>query len=77
LTPTESVDIVNLIRDIREAGITILVIEHVMRAIMSLSDRVAVIHHGELIAVDPPEEIAKDERVIEAYLGEEFKIAEN
>ncbi len=77
LTPTESVGIVNLIREIREAGITILVIEHVMKAIMSLSDRVAVIHHGELIAVDPPEEIAKDERVIEAYLGEEFKIAEN
>jgi branched-chain amino acid transport system ATP-binding protein len=77
LTPTESVDIVTLIRDIREAGITILVIEHVMKAIMSLSDRVAVIHHGELIAVDPPEEVAKDERVIEAYLGEEFKIAEN
>jgi branched-chain amino acid transport system ATP-binding protein len=77
LTPTESVGMVSLIREIREVGITILVIEHVMKAIMSLSDRVAVIHHGELIAVDPPEEIAKDERVIEAYLGEEFKIAEN
>ena len=77
LTPTESAGIVNLIRQIREAGITILVIEHVMKAIMSLSDRVAVIHHGELIAVDPPGEIAKDERVIEAYLGEEFKIAED
>jgi branched-chain amino acid transport system ATP-binding protein len=77
LTPTESVGMVSLIREIREVGITILVIEHVMKAIMSLSDRVAVIHHGELIAVDPPEEVAKDERVIEAYLGVEFKIAEN
>jgi branched-chain amino acid transport system ATP-binding protein len=77
LTPTESAGIVNLIRQIREAGITILVIEHVMKAIMSLSDRVAVIHHGELIAVDPPGDVAKDERVIEAYLGEEFKIAED
>ena len=77
LTPTESVGIVSLIGEIREAGITILVIEHVMKAIMSLSDRVAVIHHGELIAVDPPGEVARDERVIEAYLGEEFKIAEN
>jgi branched-chain amino acid transport system ATP-binding protein len=77
LTPTESAGIVNLIRQIREAGITILVIEHVMKAIMSLSDRVAVIHHGELIAVDPPGKVAKDERVIEAYLGEEFQIAED
>jgi len=77
LTPTESAGIVNLIKQIREAGITILVIEHVMKAIMSLSDRVAVIHHGELIAVDPPGDVAKDERVIEAYLGEEFKIAED
>ena len=77
LTPTESAGIVSLIQQIREAGITILVIEHVMKAIMSLSDRVAVIHHGELIAIDPPEEVAKDPRVIEAYLGEEYQIAED
>lgn len=77
LTPTESAGIVNLIRQIREAGITILVIEHVMKAIMSLSDRVAVLHHGELITVDPPEQVAKDPRVIEAYLGEEYQIAED
>lgn len=77
LTPTESVGIVDLIRGIRDAGVTILVIEHVMKAIMTLSDRVAVLHHGELIAVDPPGEVAKDERVIEAYLGEEFVIAES
>ena len=77
LTPTESAGIVNLIQQIREAGITILVIEHVMKAIMSLSDRVAVLHHGELIAIDPPEEVSKDQRVIEAYLGEEFEIAED
>ena len=76
LTPTESAGIVNLIRHIREAGITILVIEHVMKAIMTLSDRVAVLHHGELIAIDPPQEVSRDERVIEAYLGEEFQIAE-
>ena len=77
LTPTESVAIVELIRSIRQAGITILVIEHVMKAIMSLSDRVAVLHHGELIAIDLPSEVTSDERVIEAYLGEEFKIAED
>jgi branched-chain amino acid transport system ATP-binding protein len=44
---------------------------------MRLSDRVAVLHHGELIAVDLPEEVTSDERVIEAYLGEEFKIAKD
>jgi branched-chain amino acid transport system ATP-binding protein len=77
LTPTESVAIVDLIRLIRQAGITILVIEHVMKAIMSLSDRVAVLHHGELIAIDLPAEVTSDERVIEAYLGEEFEIAED
>jgi branched-chain amino acid transport system ATP-binding protein len=75
LTPTESVEIVQLIREIRDSGVTILVIEHVMKAIMSLSDRVAVLHHGELIAVDPPSIITSDERVIEAYLGEEVQIA--
>ncbi len=47
-----------------------------MKAIMSLSDRVAVLHHGELIAVDEPAKIASDQHVIEAYLGEEFTLAE-
>ncbi len=75
LTPTESVAIVELIKQIRRAGVTILVIEHVMKAIMSLSDRIAVLHHGELIAVDVPTKIARDEQVIEAYLGEEYHIA--
>jgi branched-chain amino acid transport system ATP-binding protein len=77
LTPTESRAIVELIHKIREAEVTILVIEHVMKAIMSLSDRVAVLHHGELIAIDTPVSIASDERVVEAYLGEEFQVAED
>lgn len=77
LTPTESIEIVKLIHEIRDTGITILVIEHVMKAIMSLSDRVAVLHHGELIAVDTPVAIANDQRVIEAYLGEEIDRADD
>ncbi len=77
LTPTESIGIVDLIENIRQTGVTILVIEHVMKAVMSLSDRVAVLHHGELIAIDIPATIASHERVIEAYLGEEFHIAKD
>ena len=76
LTPTESVDIVTLIQEIRRSGVTILVIEHVMKAIMSLSDRVAVLHHGELIAIGTPQTITSDAKVIEAYLGEEITIAD-
>ena len=55
--------------------VSLLVIEHVMRAIMSLSDRIAVLHHGQLIAVGDPATITADERVVEAYLGEEFTLA--
>ena len=75
LTATESVGIVKLIQEIRDTGITLLVIEHVMKTVMNLSDRIAVLHHGELLAVDTPARIASDERVIEAYLGEEFSFA--
>jgi branched-chain amino acid transport system ATP-binding protein len=75
LTPTESAQIVNLIRQIRDRGITLLVIEHVMQAIMSLSDRIAVLNYGQLIAEGAPRDIAHNPVVIEAYLGEEFVLA--
>jgi branched-chain amino acid transport system ATP-binding protein len=77
LTPTESRKIVELIKRMCETyDLTLLVIEHVMSAIMALSDRIAVLHHGELIAIDPPSVVASDPRVIEAYLGKEFKLAQ-
>lgn len=76
LTPTESIAMVDLIRQIREQGIALLVIEHVMKAIMTLSDRIAVLHHGQLIAVGEPAAITADEKVVEAYLGKEFRLAQ-
>lgn len=76
LTPTESIAIVELIRQIRDSGVTLLIIEHVMKAMMALSDRIAVLHHGELIATGTPAQIAEDAAVLEAYLGKEFTLAD-
>jgi branched-chain amino acid transport system ATP-binding protein len=75
LTPTEIKEIMELIRKIRQDGVTIIVVEHVMHAVMKLADRVCVLHHGEKIAEGSPEEISKNKRVIESYLGEEFLLA--
>ena len=71
LNPIETEEFIGIIRKISDQGITILMIEHVMKAIMTLSDRVVVLNHGEKIAEGAPEVIAEDKRVIEAYLGEE------
>jgi branched-chain amino acid transport system ATP-binding protein len=70
LNPKESNDAISLIQKIREAGITILMVEHMMRVIMNVSDRIVVLHHGKKIAEGTPEHIAKDEKVISSYLGE-------
>jgi branched-chain amino acid transport system ATP-binding protein len=75
LTPTEGAQMIEVVRSIRDRGISVLIIEHVMAAIMALSDRIAVIHHGELLAIGEPAVIVKDPKVVEAYLGEEFQIA--
>jgi branched-chain amino acid transport system ATP-binding protein len=72
LNPRETDEMMEVIREINRDGTTIMVIEHVMRAIMGISHRIAVMHHGKLIALNTPKMVANDDRVIEAYLGERF-----
>jgi branched-chain amino acid transport system ATP-binding protein len=70
LTGTEVNEFLAMLRRIKsKRDLTILVVEHVMQALMQLSDRVVVLHHGELIAQGAPRAVAADERVIDAYLG--------
>ena len=70
LNPSEVVNMVAIIRKIRERGISIIMIEHIMHAIMNLSDRVIVLNYGSLIAEGTPNEVSQNEEVIQAYLGD-------
>jgi len=71
LRPTETDRIVAILRDLNRDGLTILLIEHVMRAVMALASRVLVLHHGATIAEGPPDAVVREPAVIHSYLGAE------
>ena len=75
LRPTETDQMVPVFREInRTEGLTILLIEHVMRAVMALAQHIGVLHHGEVIARGAPHEVVRDRAVLECYLGEETEV---
>ena len=75
LRPTECDEMVELLKDIhRRDGITIILIEHVMRAVMALAEQAVVVHHGEVMARGNPEEVVRDPAVLECYLGEDTEL---
>jgi branched-chain amino acid transport system ATP-binding protein len=72
LNPTELDQAIALIKKIREQGVTILIVEHIMKVIMSISDRIHAINYGQTIAEGTPQEVANNKGIIEAYLGEAY-----
>jgi branched-chain amino acid transport system ATP-binding protein len=73
LTPVELQEIIALLREVRKQGITLVIVEHVMEAVMQLSDRVIVLHSGRKLTEGTPREVVADPRVIQAYLGERYR----
>jgi branched-chain amino acid transport system ATP-binding protein len=76
LNATELGEMITLIRSLHGEGVGLIIIEHIMAAMMRLAQRIVVLHHGEKIAEGTPESIASDRRVVDAYLGEEFVLAD-
>lgn len=72
LVPTERAPIIELLREIHSAGVTVMFVEHIMAAVMALSDRLLVMHEGQELALGEPEKVIQDPAVIDAYLGEDY-----
>jgi branched-chain amino acid transport system ATP-binding protein len=70
LAPPDARALMDLIHAIHQRGVTLIWIEHIMRAVLALADRIIVLHHGEKIAEGPPEEVVRDPIVVKAYLGD-------
>ncbi len=71
LTPAEVAELVEILKEINKKGLTLVIVEHVMQAIMPIAERIIVLHEGRKIAEGPPQQIRENEKVIEAYFGEE------
>ena len=75
LTPSEAAAGVELIRKVRETGVTVVMVEHVMEVVMPLVDRAVVLHLGKVLAEGSPKDVVRDEKVIAAYLGDRHRVA--
>jgi branched-chain amino acid transport system ATP-binding protein len=76
LTPKESDEAIALVKLVNQQGVTVLMVEHVMKVIMGLCNRVVVLHHGEKICEGTPEKVCNDKKVINVYLGKKFLFGE-
>jgi branched-chain amino acid transport system ATP-binding protein len=75
LNPAEIDEALRMIRKVAERGVTIIVIEHLMKVVRAISRRIAVLHHGQLVMTGEPDAVLRDRRVIEAYLGAKYATA--